>query len=53
MRHCVLKRDICSACWVDVRDVGLAHALALEKPAAGGERMIISSSAYNWQDWGE
>ncbi|KIP03371.1 hypothetical protein PHLGIDRAFT_94911 [Phlebiopsis gigantea 11061_1 CR5-6] len=40
-----------AACWVDVRDVGLAHALALEKPAAGGERIIISSSVYNWQDW--
>lgn len=29
-------------CWVDVRDVAEAHALALEKEAAGGERIIIS-----------
>ena len=42
----------CSSSWVDVRDVGLAHALALQKPEAGGERIIISSGAWNWQDWG-
>ncbi|KIP01586.1 hypothetical protein PHLGIDRAFT_131196 [Phlebiopsis gigantea 11061_1 CR5-6] len=37
--------------FIDVRDVGLAHTLALEKEAAGGERIIIASEAYNWQDW--
>ncbi|KIP03369.1 hypothetical protein PHLGIDRAFT_110983 [Phlebiopsis gigantea 11061_1 CR5-6] len=40
-----------TACWVDVRDVGLAHALALEKPAAGGERIIVAGSPYIWQEW--
>jgi nucleoside-diphosphate-sugar epimerase len=29
--------------WVDVRDLGLAHALALEKEAAGGERIIVTA----------
>jgi hypothetical protein len=29
--------------WVDVRDLGLAHALALERGLAGGERIIISA----------
>ena len=28
--------------WVDVRDVALAHALALETPSAGGQRFIAS-----------
>lgn len=28
--------------WVDARDLGLAHSLALEKEAAGGERIIIT-----------
>lgn len=32
-----------SESWVDVRDVALAHALALEKPLAGGERIIIAA----------
>jgi len=31
------------ACWVDVRDLAEAHALALEKEAAGGERIIVSA----------
>lgn len=30
-------------CWIDVRDVAEAHALALEKEAAGGERIIINA----------
>ena len=34
-----------SNAWVDVRDVALAHALALEKPDAGGERIIVSAGA--------
>ena len=29
--------------WIDVRDVAEAHALALEKEAAGSERIIISA----------
>jgi nucleoside-diphosphate-sugar epimerase len=27
--------------YVDVRDVALAHVLALQKPGAGGERLLI------------
>lgn len=30
-------------CWVDVRDVALAHVLMLEKEEAGGERFIVSA----------
>ncbi|KAJ7598455.1 D-lactaldehyde dehydrogenase [Mycena floridula] len=36
--------------WVDVRDVAAAHALSLEKEAAGGERFIISAGPMVWQD---
>jgi len=28
--------------WVDVRDTALGHVLALEKPEAGGERIITT-----------
>jgi nucleoside-diphosphate-sugar epimerase len=31
--------------WVDVRDTALAHVLALEKDAAGGQRIITASGA--------
>ncbi|KAH0589925.1 hypothetical protein H2248_000115 [Termitomyces sp. 'cryptogamus'] len=37
--------------YIDVRDVAEAHTLALEKEAAGGERIIISVGSYVWQDW--
>ncbi|KAG6901798.1 hypothetical protein C0995_007824 [Termitomyces sp. Mi166 len=37
--------------YIDVRDVAEAHTLALEKEAAGGERIIISAGTYVWQDW--
>lgn len=37
--------------WIDVRDLATAHVLALETPAAGGERMIVSSGKAFWQDW--
>ncbi|KAF8553162.1 hypothetical protein OG21DRAFT_1510555 [Imleria badia] len=30
-------------CWTNVRDVAEAHALALEKETAGGERIIVSA----------
>ena len=46
------SHDSRSSSWVDVRDVGLAHLLALQKQEAGGERIIISSGAWTWQDWG-
>ncbi|KAJ7137439.1 D-lactaldehyde dehydrogenase [Mycena crocata] len=39
------------SCWVDVRDLGRAHVLALLKEAAGGERIIVSAGPYVWQDW--
>ncbi|KAF8798337.1 NAD(P)-binding protein [Phlegmacium glaucopus] len=32
-----------STSWVDVRDTALAHVLALEKDAAGGQRIITTS----------
>ncbi|KAH8102011.1 hypothetical protein DFH11DRAFT_1786495 [Phellopilus nigrolimitatus] len=37
--------------WVDVRDVSLGHVCALEVPAAGGQRFILSAGAFIWQDW--
>ncbi|KAG6875202.1 hypothetical protein C0992_004786 [Termitomyces sp. T32_za158] len=37
--------------FIDVRDVAEAHALALEKEAAGGERIIISAGPFIWQQW--
>ncbi|KAL5532147.1 hypothetical protein ACEPAF_5711 [Sanghuangporus sanghuang] len=37
--------------WVDVRDVALGHARALEVPEAGGQRFILSSGMFVWQDW--
>ncbi|KAG5351733.1 hypothetical protein C0989_005134 [Termitomyces sp. Mn162] len=37
--------------FIDVRDVAQAHVLALEKEAAGGERIIISAGSFIWQQW--
>ena len=37
--------------WVDVRDISLAHVKAIEVPEAGGNRFIISSGNFVWQDW--
>ncbi|KAH6916476.1 D-lactaldehyde dehydrogenase [Coprinopsis sp. MPI-PUGE-AT-0042] len=37
--------------WVDVRDLADAHVLALEKEAAGGERIFVSAGPLVWQDW--
>ena len=31
--------------WVDVRDTALGHVLALEKDAAGGQRIITAAGA--------
>ncbi|KAI0635009.1 NAD-P-binding protein [Trametes polyzona] len=39
------------ASFVDVRDIADAHTLALRKPEAGGNRFIISSTAFKWQDF--
>lgn len=41
-----------SNCWIDVRDLAVAHVLAAEKEAAGGERMIVAAGCYWWQDLG-
>ncbi|KAJ7662730.1 D-lactaldehyde dehydrogenase [Mycena polygramma] len=37
--------------WVDVRDLALAHVRALQKEAAGGERIIVGAGVFKWQDW--
>ncbi|THH22527.1 hypothetical protein EUX98_g8165 [Antrodiella citrinella] len=37
--------------WVDVRDVAKAHVLALSTEKAGGERIIVSTGVWKWQDW--
>ncbi|KZT23515.1 D-lactaldehyde dehydrogenase [Neolentinus lepideus HHB14362 ss-1] len=38
-------------CWIDVRDLALAHVLAIEKEQAGGNRFIVSQGPYKWQDF--
>ncbi|KAF8326995.1 uncharacterized protein EI90DRAFT_3156366 [Cantharellus anzutake] len=50
-RHCIFNGtlDFFSNNFVDVRDVALAHVLALEVPEAGGERIIISSAPFFYQ----
>ncbi|KAF9442584.1 D-lactaldehyde dehydrogenase [Macrolepiota fuliginosa MF-IS2] len=40
-----------SNAWVDVRDAALAHVLALQKEAAGGERIVVSAGSFVWQEW--
>ncbi|KAF9816374.1 hypothetical protein IEO21_04127 [Rhodonia placenta] len=37
--------------WLDVRDLGKAHVLAIQTEAAGGERIIVCSGPWKWQDW--
>jgi nucleoside-diphosphate-sugar epimerase len=32
--------------WVDVRDLALAHVLAIEKPEAAGQRFLVSPGQY-------
>lgn len=39
--------------WVDVRDIAEAHLLALLRPVAAGERIIVSCGAFKWQDLSE
>ena len=41
------------AMYVDVRDIAQAHILAIQTPAAGEQRFIISSGPFKWQDFGE
>ena len=42
-----------SSCWIDVRDLAEAHVLAIQKPEAGGERIIVSQGPFKWQDFGK
>ncbi|KAF9047973.1 hypothetical protein BDP27DRAFT_1395161 [Rhodocollybia butyracea] len=37
--------------YVDVRDIAMAHALALQKEDAGGERLIIINKEFVFQDF--
>ncbi|KAI1798359.1 NAD(P)-binding protein [Ganoderma leucocontextum] len=39
------------AMYVDVRDIAQAHTMAIQTPAAGGQRFIISSGPFKWQDF--
>ena len=48
-----LTRDAYRGEWVDVRDIALAHALAIQKEAAGGERIIVSGGPYKFPEWSE
>ncbi|KAI0827007.1 NAD-P-binding protein [Trametes gibbosa] len=38
-------------CYVDVRDLALALTLAVEKPEASGQRIIVSQGKFKWQDF--
>ncbi|KAJ3712142.1 D-lactaldehyde dehydrogenase [Lentinula raphanica] len=37
--------------WIDIRDVALAHVLALQKVEAGGERLIILEGDFSYQNF--
>ncbi|PCH42487.1 NAD(P)-binding protein [Wolfiporia cocos MD-104 SS10] len=37
--------------WIDVRDLAEAHVLAIKRPEAGGERILVASGEWKWQDW--
>ncbi|KAI0765168.1 D-lactaldehyde dehydrogenase [Fomes fomentarius] len=37
--------------WIDGRDLAHALVLAVEKAAAGGQRIIVASSPFRWQDF--
>lgn len=39
------------SCWIDVRDLALAHILAIEKQEAGGNRFLVSQGPFKWQDF--
>ena len=47
------ERVVSSGEWVDVRDVALAHVLAIQTEAAAGRRIIVSAGPYKFQEWGE
>lgn len=37
--------------YIDIRDVALAHVAALEKPDAGGQRIIVSNGEHILSSW--
>jgi len=37
--------------WIDARDLGEAHVLAINKEAASGHRIIVSEGPFRWQDF--
>ncbi|OSD07835.1 NAD(P)-binding protein [Trametes coccinea BRFM310] len=39
------------SCYADVRDIALAHLLALQKTGLSGKRIIISAGTWKWQDF--
>lgn len=40
-----------SSAWVDVRDLALAHTLALQKEDAGGKRLLVCAGSCILQDF--
>ncbi|KAJ4490514.1 D-lactaldehyde dehydrogenase [Lentinula aciculospora] len=38
-------------CWIDVRDLAEAEALALQKDSVANERVIVCAGAFVWQEW--
>lgn len=51
------KKDGCpptgTYLWVDVRDLALAHVLAMEKPEAAGERFFITAGKFSNREMAE
>ena len=39
--------------WVDVRDLAIAHVLALEKPAAAGKRFFVTAGQFSNKELAE
>lgn len=37
--------------WVNVRNIAEAHIRALEKPEAGGKRIVVACGSFVWQDF--
>ncbi|KAI0029796.1 D-lactaldehyde dehydrogenase [Vararia minispora EC-137] len=39
--------------WIDVRDLAVAHILAMERADAGGERITVSQGHNTWQEFSQ
>ncbi|KZO89724.1 NAD(P)-binding protein [Calocera viscosa TUFC12733] len=56
LTSCLVEEKTAEECgpyysdWVDVRDTALAHVRAVQVPAAGGERFLVSGGPFAWQD---